>query len=74
MSVLNFKKITNDEFCFVCTKDTPFRKLKDFLAEYYDVYRQRVLLDRSYEQFGKTVYRVKIVGGMDVRNGPDCST
>lgn len=65
MSVLKWDKITLDnKYRFVCKRGTTERDLKNWLSDKYSLYRQRVLVVQTFEQFGKTVFDAQIVGGM----------
>jgi len=60
--VLKYDKLIDNKYRFVCKKGTTEREFKNWLSDKLNVYRQRVLVEKTFEQFGKTVFDAKVIG------------
>ncbi len=62
--VLKLGKIIDNRYRVICKLGTTLREMRDWLAENHGIYRQRIILEKEFIQFGKTVYDVKLIGGI----------
>lgn len=60
--LLKFQRIRDNKYRFICKLHTTFKTLQNILSEKYNLYRQRIIFQQEFVEFGKTVFDVKIIG------------